>query len=74
MVGPSITMVETGNILKASSSITSSLAMNNLKQNFASEINSEKICPTFHSAEINEIFFETLDTVDCFYDPMSIYR
>ena len=24
--------------------------------------------------ELNQIFFETLDHMDCFYDPMSIYR
>ena len=74
MVGPSITMVETGNILRATGSLSSSLAMNTVKQSFSDEINNEKICPTFHSSEISQIFFETLEHMDCFYDPMSIYR
>ena len=43
MVGPSLTMVETGSILKTSSSLSSSLAMNNMKENLVSELNNEKI-------------------------------
>tara|TARA_Y100000591_G_scaffold317739_1_gene327772 strand:+ start:438 stop:728 length:291 start_codon:yes stop_codon:yes gene_type:complete len=74
MVGPSLTMVETGSILKTSTSLSSSLAMNNMKQNFMSELNNEKICPTAHSSELSQIFFETLEHNDCFFDPMSIYR
>tara|TARA_B100000575_G_scaffold130663_1_gene104108 strand:- start:398 stop:688 length:291 start_codon:yes stop_codon:yes gene_type:complete len=74
MVGPSITMIETGNIIKATSSLSSSLAINSAKQNFINEVNNNKICPTVHSAELNAIFFETLEQSDCFYDPMSIYR
>ena len=34
----------------------------------------ENICPTIHSSELTEIFFETLEQMDCEYDPMSIYR
>ena len=74
MVGPSLTMVESGNILKASSSLSSSFVMKNMKQNLVSELKSEKICPTVHSSELNQIFFETIEHTDCFYDPMSIYR
>ena len=74
MVGPSLTMVESGNILKASSSLSSSFAMKNMKQNLVSELKSDKICPTVHSSELNQIFFETIEHTDCFYDPMSIYR
>ena len=74
MVGPSYTMVETGNILKTSSSLSSSFAMNKMRQNFVSELKNEKICPTVHSSELSQIFFETVEHTDCFYDPMSIYR
>ena len=74
MVGPGLTMVETGSILKTSTSLSSSLAMNNMKQDFVSELKNEKICPTVHSSELSEIFFETIEHTDCFYDPMSIYR
>ena len=44
MVGPSITLVETGSILQATGSYSSSLAMNNVKQGIVDEINTEKIC------------------------------
>ena len=74
MIGPSYTLVETGSVLQATSSLSSSLAMNNAKKNIIAEINSQNICPTIHSSELTEIFFETLEQMDCEYDPMSIYR
>ena len=74
MVGPRLTMVESGNILKASNSLSSSFAMKNMKRYFGSELKSDTICPTVHSSESNEIFFETIEHTDCFYDPMIIYR
>ncbi len=74
MVGPSITFVETGSILQATTSLSSSLAMNNLKENIKDEVQSVNFCPTIHSSELNQIFFETINHMDCFYDPMSIYR
>ena len=73
MVGPSYTLVETGSILQASSSLSSSLAMSNAKQSIIDDINNDT-CPVAHSSELSEIFFETLEHMDCFNDPMSIYR
>ena len=73
MVGPSYTLVETGSILQASSSLSSSLAMSNAKQSIIDDINNDT-CPVVHSSELSEIFFETLEHMDCFNDPMSIYR
>ena len=72
MIGPSYTLVETGSILRASGSLSSSLAMNNAKQTFVEANNN--ICPTTHSSELSQIFFETLEQMDCINDPMSIYR
>ena len=74
MVGPAITLVETGNVLQATTSLSSSLATNKVKKNIIAEINNQNICPTVHSSELSEIFFETLEQMDCEYDPMSIYR
>ena len=74
MIGPSYTLVETGNILQASTSLSSSLAMKNAKQSLVDEVNSNDICPTVHSSELSAIFFETLENMDCQFDPMSIYR
>ena len=73
MIGPSYTLVESGSILQASSSLSSSLAMSNAKQSIIDDINNDT-CPVVHSSELSEIFFETLEHMDCFNDPMSIYR
>ena len=74
MVGPSYTLMETGSILQATTSLSGSLAMNNVTTNFANEIKKENICSTVHTSELNKIFFETVEHLDCYYDPMSIYR
>ena len=74
MVGPTLTLAESGSFIQATTSLSRSLAMTNVKQSLTDEIKSENICPTFHSSELSQIFFETLDQMDCEYDPMSIYR
>ena len=74
VVGPSITLAKTGSVLQTTTSLSSSLAMNNIKRNFADELKNENICPTVHTSELSKMFFETLENLDCFYDPMSIYR
>ena len=74
MVGPSFTLAKTGSVLQTTTSLSSSLAMTTIKTNFANELKNENICPTVHTSELNKIFFETLEHLDCFYDPMSIYR
>ena len=74
MVGPSFTLAKTGSILQTTTSLSSSLAMTTIKTNFANELKNENICPTVHTSELNKVFFETLEHLDCFYDPMSIYR
>ena len=74
MVGPSLTFAQTGSVLQASTSLSSSLAMNKFKNDYMEELNAEKICPTIHSSELNQIFFETIEHMDCYFDPMSIYR
>tara|TARA_A100000164_G_C21606509_1_gene630043 strand:+ start:335 stop:628 length:294 start_codon:yes stop_codon:yes gene_type:complete len=74
MLSPGVTLASGGTVAQATSSLTSSVAINSFKQNYQAEVNSELICPTVHSSELNKIFFETLEHMDCFYDPMSIYR
>ena len=74
MVGPSFTLAKTGSVLQTTTSLSSSLAMTTIKTNFANELKNENICPTVHTSELNKMFFETLEHLDCFYDPMSIYR
>ena len=73
-VGPSLTLVKSGSILQASASYAGSSVMKKFKEDYTNELNVEKICPTIHSSELNEIFFETIEHMDCYFDPMSIHR
>ena len=74
MVGPSITFAQSGSVLQATSSLSSSLAINKVKNDYINNLNAVNICPTHHSTELNQIFFETIEQMDCYYDPMSILR
>tara|TARA_Y100001935_G_scaffold210066_1_gene179985 strand:- start:6 stop:296 length:291 start_codon:yes stop_codon:yes gene_type:complete len=74
MMNPSITLATGGSISQASTSFASSLAMNEAKKGLQAELSEAKYCQTYHSSELNEIFFETIDQSNCIYDPMSIYR
>lgn len=74
IVGPTLTLAETGSLMQATTSLSTSLGIKNVRQSLTDEIRGENICPTFHSSELSQIFFETLDQMDCEYDPMSIYR
>ena len=74
MVGPSITFAQSGSVLQATSSLSSSLAIDKVKNDYINNLNAVNICPTHHSTELNQIFFETIEQLDCYYDPMSILR
>ena len=74
MVGPSSTLANTGSVLQATTSLSSSLAMNAARQNFVHESKNENICPTVHSSKLSEMVLETVEHMDCYFDPMSIYR
>ena len=41
---------------------------------FLVEQENPRECQTMHSTKLNEIFFTTLDEMDCFIDPFSILR
>ena len=79
-LGPSYTLAKTGSISHAGTSVLTGYAMKK-----AANVSSEEImnsiadknireCKTVHSAELNEIFFETLDEIDCYRNPLSILR
>ena len=74
MVSPALTLAHTGSFAQATTSLSSSLAINEVKKEYAHNLEAERICPTVHSAEINKIFFETIEEMDCYYDPLSILR
>ena len=74
MVSPALTLAHTGSFAQATTSLSSSLAINEVKKEYAHNLEAERICPTIHSAEINKIFFETVEEIGCYYDPLSILR
>tara|TARA_B100000963_G_scaffold180000_1_gene156390 strand:- start:288 stop:512 length:225 start_codon:yes stop_codon:yes gene_type:complete len=74
MISPAFTLVQTGSLAQASTSLSSSLAINEVKKEYTNNLNAERICPTIHSSELNAIFFETIDHTGCHYDPLSILR
>ena len=74
MLSPALTLAHTGSIGQATTSLSSSLAINEVKKEYTNNLQAERICPTVHSSELNAIFFETLEHTGCYYDPLSILR
>ena len=74
MISPAFTLAHTGSLAQASTSLSSSLAINEVKKEYTNNLQAERICPTVHSSELNAIFFETLEHSGCYYDPLSILR
>ena len=85
IVGPTYTMAKTGNLMltgasaatsygiKKTTGYTSGEHINSLVKNLNEE-EKQKECQTIHSSPLNEIFFDTLDEIDCFQDPFSILK
>ena len=74
MIGPSLTLVESGSIIRASTSYGSSYSAGIVRQSVTEELKVERICQTYHSSDLSKIFFETQERDNCIFDPMSIYR
>jgi hypothetical protein len=88
IVGPTYTMAKTGNLMLTGASAATSYGIkkrtgytpgehiNSLVKNNSSLNEEEKYkeCQTIHTSSLNEIFFETLDEIDCFQDPFSILK
>ena len=74
MITPAFTLAHTGSLAQASTSLSSSLAINEVKKEYTNNLQAERICPTLHSSELNAIFFETIEEIGCYYDPLSILR
>ncbi len=74
MISPAFTLAQTGNLAQATTSLSSSLAINEVKKEYINNLEAERICPTVHSSELNAIFFETIEHTGCYYDPLSILR
>ena len=89
-LGPTYTMAKSGSILQAWNSLAASYGFKELTgstpgeyaMSFAKSYSDEPLlmtekereCQTFHSSSFSEIFFETLDGIDCLRDPFSILK
>ena len=52
-----------------------SLVRKNYKINsFLAQKENLRECQTIHTSSLNEIFFDTLDEIECFQDPFSILK
>ena len=61
VIGPGITLAQTGSFAQASSALSKSIAINEVKKEYvANSLTAERICPTVHSAEINKIFLSLI--------------
>ena len=47
---------------------------NNTYDTFNLHAQDQRMCETYHSSNLNEIFFETLDEISCYKDPFSILK
>ena len=80
-VGPSYTLVKSGSVIQAGNSVAMSYgfkkAFNKIDKNtmITSLGNSDiRECQTIHSSDLSEIFFDTLDGIDCYRDPFSVFK
>ena len=80
-VGPSYTFAKSGSIIQAGNSVAMSYgfkkALNQTNTNtmITSLVDSDiRECQTIHSSDLSEIFFDTLDGIDCYRDPFSVFK
>ena len=80
-VGPSYTLAKSGSIMQAGNSVAMSYGfkktLNQIDTNtmITSLVDTDvRECQTIHSSELSEIFFDTLDGIDCYRDPFSVFK
>ncbi len=77
-LGPSITVAKTGNVTRAGSTLAASYGLEHgtgvSAKSLVEESAEVRECKIVHSAEINKIFFQTLDEIDCVRHDPSILR
>ena len=78
LLGPSITVAKTGNVTKAGSTLAASYGVEYgtgiSTKTLVNESSEIRECKTIHSAELNKIFFDTLDDLDCKRNDPTILR
>ena len=80
-VGPSYTLVKSGSVMQAGNSVAMSYgfkkAFNQIDTNtmITTLVDGDvRECQTNHSSDLSEIFFDTLDGMDCYRDPFSVFK
>ena len=80
-VGPSYTLVKSGSVIQAGNSVAMSYgfkkALKQIDTNtmITSLVDSDiRECQTIHSSDLSEIFFDTLEGIDCYRDPFSVFK
>ena len=80
-VGPSYTLVKSGSVMQAGNSVAMSYGfkkvLNQIDTNtmITSLVDTDiRECQTIHSSDLSEIFFDTLDGIDCYRDPFSVFK
>ncbi len=78
IIGPSITVAKTGNVTRAGSTLAASYGLEHgtglSTRSLVEESAEVRECKVVHSAEINKIFFQSLDEIDCTRHDPSIIR
>jgi|TARA_B100000929_G_scaffold239026_1_gene196030 hypothetical protein len=81
LLAPIYTMANSGSVLQTGNSIAMTyVSKKAINQSGGKSIINSLVdadireCQTIHSAELNEIFFYTLDEIGCYKDPFSILR
>ncbi len=77
-LGPTITVAKTGNVTRAGSTLAASYGVEHgtgiSAKKLVNESSELRECKTIHSAELNKIFFDTLDDLDCKRSDPTILR
>ena len=77
-LGPTITVAKTGNVARAGSTLAASYGVEYgtgiSTKTLINESSEIRECKTVHSAELNKIFFDTLDELDCKRNDPTIVR
>ena len=80
-VGPTYTLAKSGSVMQAGNSVAMSYGFKKaLKQIDTNTMITSLVdidireCQTIHSSDLSEIFFDTLDGIDCYRDPFSVFK
>ena len=77
-IGPSITVVKTGNVARAGSTLAATYGIEHgtglSARALVNDSTEVRECLIVHSSELNKIFFSTLDEIDCEKTDLSILR